>query len=125
MSDLTLIIPAKNERESLPKVLDELEKFKFKKNIILESSDHLTINAIKKYDCNIIYQESKGYGNALKIFWRRLKINVQLTKTLFLQPLPSNMPLREHQTQKIDVWWRFRPYNLFYALYDHASHSSR
>ena len=58
MSDLTLIIPAKNEKESLPKVLDELEKFKFKKNIILESSDHLTINAIKKYYCNIIYQES-------------------------------------------------------------------
>ena len=31
MSDLTLIIPAKNEKESLPKVLDELGKFKFKK----------------------------------------------------------------------------------------------
>ena len=37
MSDLTLIIPAKNEKESLPKVLDELEAFKFKKNILLES----------------------------------------------------------------------------------------
>ncbi len=66
MSDLTLIIPAKNEKESLPKVLDELEKFKFKKNILLESSDLLTIEAIRKYDCNIIYQDSKGYGNALK-----------------------------------------------------------
>ena len=39
MSDLTLIIPAKNEKESLPKVLDELENFDFKKNIVLESSD--------------------------------------------------------------------------------------
>ena len=36
MSDLTLIIPAKNEKESLPKVLDELEGFNFKKNVILE-----------------------------------------------------------------------------------------
>ena len=36
MSDLTLIIPAKN-RESLPKVLDELKWFNFKKNILLES----------------------------------------------------------------------------------------
>ena len=66
MSDLTLIIPAKNEQESLPKVLDELMKFNFKKNIILESSDKPTIEAIRIYDCKIIYQESKGYGDALK-----------------------------------------------------------
>ena len=66
MSDLTLIIPAKNEKESLPKVLDELKGYDFKKNIILESSDKLTIEAIKTYDCKIIYQESKGYGDALK-----------------------------------------------------------
>ena len=66
MSDLTLIIPAKDEKESLPKVLDELLKFNFKKNIILEASDKLTIEAIKTYDCNIIFQDSKGYGDALK-----------------------------------------------------------
>ncbi len=66
MSDLTLIIPAKNEKESLPKVLDELKGYDFKKNIILESSDKLTIEAIKNYDCKIIYQESNGYGDALK-----------------------------------------------------------
>ena len=65
MSDLTLIIPAKNENESLPKVLDELENFDFKKNIVLESSDKLTIEAVKNYNCNIIFQESKGYGDAL------------------------------------------------------------
>jgi len=66
MSDLTLIIPAKNEKESLPKVLDELEKFNFKKNIILESSDKLTIEAIKNCNCTIIYQDSEGYGDALR-----------------------------------------------------------
>ena len=66
MSDLTLIIPAKNEKESLPKVLDELKGFNFMKNIILEASDKLTIDAIKNYDCKIIYQDSKGYGDALK-----------------------------------------------------------
>ena len=32
----------------------------------MESSDKLTIEAIKNYDCKIIYQESKGYGDALK-----------------------------------------------------------
>ena len=66
MSDLTLIIPAKNEKESLPKVLDELLKYNFKKNIILEASDETTIEAIKTYDCKIIFQDSKGYGDALK-----------------------------------------------------------
>ena len=66
MSDLTLIIPAKNEKESLPKVLDELKEFNFRKNVILEASDKLTIEAIKTYDCKIIYQDSHGYGDALK-----------------------------------------------------------
>ena len=66
MSDLTLIIPAKNEKESLPKVLDELSKFNLKKNIILEASDKQTIEAIKNYNCKIIYQDSNGYGDALK-----------------------------------------------------------
>ena len=66
MSDLTLIIPAKNEKESLPKVLKELERYNFKINILMESSDQLTIDAIKVYDCKIIYQDFKGYGDALK-----------------------------------------------------------
>ena len=66
MSDLTLIIPAKNEKESLPKVLDELAKFDLKKNIILEASDKSTIDAIKTYDCKVIFQDSMGYGDALK-----------------------------------------------------------
>ena len=66
MSDLTLIIPAKNEKESLPRVLDELKKFNVKKNIILEASDKQSIEAIKTYDCKIIYQDSHGYGDALK-----------------------------------------------------------
>ena len=66
MSDLTLIIPAKNEKESLPKVLDELGDFGFKINVLLESSDKLTIESIKNYNCTIIYQDSKGFGDALK-----------------------------------------------------------
>ena len=65
MSDLTLIIPAKNEKESLPKVLDELHEFNLKKNIILEASDKQTIESIKTYNCKIIYQDSNGYGDAL------------------------------------------------------------
>ncbi len=64
-SKLTLIIPAKNESESLPLVLRELKKFNLKKNIILEKKDKKTIKSIKKYKCKIIYQKNKGYGDAL------------------------------------------------------------
>ena len=32
MDDITLVIPAKNEAESLPGVLDELLEYKIKKN---------------------------------------------------------------------------------------------
>ena len=65
MNELTLIIPAKNEAESLPIVLDELKKYNYKIDIILHVTDLDTIQAIKEYDVNIIYQENSGYGDAL------------------------------------------------------------
>ena len=60
MNELTLIIPAKNEAESLPIVLDELKKYNYKIDIILHITDLDTIQAIKEYDVNIIYQENFG-----------------------------------------------------------------
>ena len=65
MNELTLIIPAKNEAESLPIVLDELKKYNYKIDIILHITDLDTIQAIREYDVNIIYQENLGYGDAL------------------------------------------------------------
>jgi len=65
MDDLTLIIPAKDESESLPQVLNELNKFNYKINIVLNKDDHQTINSIKEYKVNVIYQNNKGYGDAL------------------------------------------------------------
>ena len=65
MKDLTLIIPAKNESESLPKVLEELKKYKLKIKVVLSSDDIATINSIKNYEVEIIYQKNKGYGDAL------------------------------------------------------------
>ena len=65
MNELTLIIPAKNEVESLPIVLDELKKYNYKTNIVLHITDLDTIQAIREYDVNIIYQENLGYGDAL------------------------------------------------------------
>ena len=65
MQNLTLIIPAKNESESLPSVLDELKKYNCMIMVVLEKNDEPTINSIKDYDLQIIYQSGKGYGNAL------------------------------------------------------------
>ena len=65
MENLTLVIPAKNERESLPSVLDELKRFNLKIIIVLEKNDLDTIESIKGYNCEILYQKNKGYGDAL------------------------------------------------------------
>ena len=65
MDDITLVIPAKNEPESLPKVLDELLKYKIKKIIVIPTEDKKTREAIEKFGCKILSQEGKGFGNAL------------------------------------------------------------
>tara|TARA_B100000767_G_scaffold48155_1_gene42977 strand:+ start:260 stop:925 length:666 start_codon:yes stop_codon:yes gene_type:complete len=65
MKNLTLIIPAKNESESLPEVLKEIKDYECKVIVILEASDIETIEAIENFDCKIVYQSDKGYGNAL------------------------------------------------------------
>ena len=66
MNDLTLLIPAKNEKDSLPIVLDELKKYNLKILIVLSQDDFETINAITNYDVEILYQNLNGYGSALK-----------------------------------------------------------
>ena len=65
MKNLTLIIPAKSESESLPAVLKEIKDYECKIIIILEASDIKTIEATKNFNCRIVYQSGKGYGNAL------------------------------------------------------------
>ena len=65
MKELTLLIPAKNEKESLPTVLEELKDLDCKIKVILEETDKETIDAIKDYDCEVIYQVNKGFGDAL------------------------------------------------------------
>ena len=65
MNNITLVIPAKNEKESLPKVLDELKSYNLKILIVLEKDDKETIESARNYNCNIIYQDGKGYGDAL------------------------------------------------------------
>ena len=64
--NLTLIIPAKNESESLPIVLNSLKKFNYNIIVSLSENDHETINSINNYEnVQILRQSAKGYGNAL------------------------------------------------------------
>tara|TARA_B100000282_G_scaffold136755_1_gene98036 strand:- start:115 stop:783 length:669 start_codon:yes stop_codon:yes gene_type:complete len=66
MNDLTLVIPAKNEKLSLPKVLEELESYNYKIIIVVHPSDIETIESVKNFSkVKIILQDNKGYGDAL------------------------------------------------------------
>ena len=65
MQDLTLIIPAKNEPESLPYTLMQLEKLNLNYIIVMGKSDFTTINAVEKFKSKIIFQNNKGYGDAI------------------------------------------------------------
>ena len=65
MNELTIVIPAKNEVESLPKVLDSLKDFNCNITISISENDIDTINSIKNFNVNIYQQRKNGYGNAL------------------------------------------------------------
>ena len=65
MENLTLVIPAKKEKESLPAVLNELKSYNLKIIIVVEKTDIETIESLKGYDVKILYQSGKGYGDAL------------------------------------------------------------
>ena len=65
MKNLTLVIPAKNEAECLPTVLEELKNFECKKIIVIPRNDLNTQNVVKNLNCKILLQDSDGYGNAL------------------------------------------------------------
>ena len=66
MKDLTIIIPAKNEVESLPIVIKNLKSLRCELTVTMKSDDFETIRAISNEKINIFYQSGKGYGNSLR-----------------------------------------------------------
>ena len=67
MNDLTLIIPAKKEAESLPIFLKEIEKLEYKKLIVLQKEDLETKKSIENIKNIEIHVQSKnGYGNVFQ-----------------------------------------------------------
>ena len=75
MKELTLVIPAKDEVECLPRVLDELKNFDCKKIIIIPEADLNTRNSIKNFDCKIITQKVGGFGGALILGIKEVETN--------------------------------------------------
>ena len=60
MNNLTLIIPAKKEKESLSNVLDELKPYNYKIVVVLEKEDYETIESIQDRECEILFQKKNG-----------------------------------------------------------------
>ncbi|MDB2652881.1 glycosyltransferase family 2 protein [Candidatus Pelagibacter bacterium] len=68
MKKISLIIPAKNEKESLGVVLDEIKNYDCVDEILI-IVDNIYDNSIQiaeKYDCKIIIQKHSGYGSAIR-----------------------------------------------------------
>ena len=67
MNELTLLIPAHKEAESLPSFLKELKNYDYNKIVVLQKEDKETIDSISHFnDIKIHYQKNNGYGSALK-----------------------------------------------------------
>ncbi len=66
MKNLTLIIPAKNEAESLPKFLKEIQHLDLDIIVILQEGDEETQNSIKNQtNTKTLIQKINGYGSAI------------------------------------------------------------
>ena len=65
MKNLTLVIPAKDEPNCLPKVLEEIKNYDCKKIIVIDKEDKKTFEAIKEFEVQVLFQTGKGYGNAI------------------------------------------------------------
>lgn len=62
-NNLTLVIPAKQEHESLPLVIEELKKYNIKKIVVIPKNENY--DYIKDKKINFLKQTGKGYGDAL------------------------------------------------------------
>ena len=66
MKDLTIIIPAKDEKETLPVIIENLKSLDCDITITLKDDDIETVKAINDKNVKIFYQSGKGYGNSLR-----------------------------------------------------------
>ena len=67
MEKISLVIPCKNEVESLGAVLEEIKDSRFVDEIIVivDNKEDNSIPITKKYNCKLIIQKKRGYGSAI------------------------------------------------------------
>ena len=77
MEKISLIIPCKNEVESLGAVLEEVKDNQFVDEIIVvvDSETDNSIPITRKYNCKLIVQKNKGYGSAIVEGFKNAKNN--------------------------------------------------
>ena len=74
MKDLTVVIPAKDEAKSIVRVIKQIKALKLNYIIVVAKNDFQTISAIRDKK-KIVYQKSKGFGDALLTGLKKIKTN--------------------------------------------------
>ena len=72
-NNLTLVIPAKQEHESLPLVIEELKKYNIKKIVVIPKNENY--DYIKDKKIFFFKQKKGGYGDALIFGINKVKTN--------------------------------------------------
>ena len=88
---ISLIIPCKNEVESLGAVLNEVKNNEHVDEIIVvvDSEDDNSIPIINNFDCELIIQKRKGYGSAIIEGFKKAKINLDVSTMLIIHLILS------------------------------------
>lgn len=73
LNDITLVMPTKEEQESLPFVIKELKKFNIKKIIVIPKKENYEF--IKDTKTTFLKQKKEGYGNALMLGIKKVNTN--------------------------------------------------
>ena len=107
MNEITLVIPAKDEPNALPLVLDEIikKKLPIKILIVMDENDTSTLKATNGYDCEVLFQSRKGYGNAIVEGLNRVKTKYSC---IFYadgstDPLYIELMLKKLEDQNLDL----------------------
>ena len=88
MDELSLVIPAKQEPNSLPVVIKELDKLNLNKIIVLKENDKETIESVKNLNCEIIFQSVWVMEMQYVKEYQKLKLNIlQFIMQMDLQTL--------------------------------------
>jgi glycosyltransferase involved in cell wall biosynthesis len=101
---ISIIIPCKDEKLSLDKVLTELKKIKLINEIIVvvDNKKDKSIKVIKKNNCRYIVQKNKGYGSAIIEGFKKAKNNYGCIFNADHSFIPKYLPKMQTLSQKND-----------------------